>query len=210
MIDQIHDRLRREQSTNAASLHRLRRELSKQLRSAPPDIVLALAEGLLGRLTTANRFLACGLVRNHPGVFLKLTERKLEQFGAGMDSWSDVDIFATVLAGHAWREGLISDRLLRRWARSKDKWWRRAALVSTVPLNVKAQGGHGDAPRTLAVCELLIADREDSVVKALSWALRALAVRDAQAVSKFIEEHQIELAPLVLREVQNKIQSGRK
>ena len=36
-------------------------------------------------------------------------------------------------------------------------------------------GGAGDAARTLAVCELLAAAQEDMVVKALSWALRALA-----------------------------------
>lgn len=195
---------------NAAALHRVRREFSKQLRAAPAAVVLDLAEDLLEGRSTSGRFLACGLIRHHPSAFLKLNARKLERQAAGMSSWSDVDIFATVLAGHAWREGLVSDRVIHRWARSKDKWWRRAALVATVPLNVKAQGGRGDVPRTLAVCKLLVRDREDSVVKALSWALRALAVRDAIAVSTFLKEHENEVAPLVLREVRNKIASGHK
>jgi hypothetical protein len=58
-------------------------------------------------------------------------------------------------------EGLVSDALIHRWARSRNLWLRRAALVSTVALNMPGDGGRGDADRTLAVCERLVADRED-------------------------------------------------
>ena len=50
------------------------------------------------------------------------------------------------------REGQVADALIQRWARSKDRWWRRAALVSTVALNIGARGGQGDPARTLMVC----------------------------------------------------------
>jgi len=82
--------------------------------------------------------------------------------------------------------------------------------VSTVPLNVKAQGGTGDAARTLGVCRLLISDRDDMVVKALSWALRSLAQRDTEAVHRFLKDHNSRLAPRVLREVNNKLKTGLK
>ena len=59
----------------------------------------------------------------------------------------------------------------------KDFWWRRAALVSTVPLNAKSHGNGYRTADTLAICEMLIDDREDMVVKALSWALRVLGAR---------------------------------
>jgi 3-methyladenine DNA glycosylase AlkD len=99
---------------------------------------------------------------------------------------------------------------VRRWARSRDRWWRRAALVSTVPLNVRAQGGKGDAPRTLAICESLLDDRDATIVKALSWALRALSVRDPAEVSRFIEQHDHRLAAIAKREVRNKLATGLK
>jgi len=54
--------------------------------------------------------------------------------------------------------------------------------VSTVAFNVRSQGGKGDVPRTLAICEMLAADNEDMVVKALSWALRELVPFDSKAV----------------------------
>src|SRR5690606_10410674 len=107
-----------------------------------------------------------------------------------------------------WRAGQIEDDVVLGWAGSDDRWWRRAALVSTVPLNVRAQGGSGDAKRTLRICRRLVADRDPMVVKAMSWALRALAVPDPTAVSAFLERHGERLAPLVLREVRSKLETG--
>jgi 3-methyladenine DNA glycosylase AlkD len=79
-----------------------------------------------------------------------------------------------------------------------------------VPLNNKARGGSGDARRTLAVCDLLIGDREDMVVKAMSWALRELAKRDAASVNAFVAANQELLAKRVLREVNAKLTTGLK
>jgi 3-methyladenine DNA glycosylase AlkD len=68
----------------------------------------------------------------------------------------------------------------------------------------------GDVERTLAVCRMLVDDYDDMVVKALSWALRALVVHDAEAVNDFLEEHGEVLAARVKREVRNKIATGLK
>jgi 3-methyladenine DNA glycosylase AlkD len=78
------------------------------------------------------------------------------------------------------------------------------------PLNNKTRGGHGDTARTLEICRRLVADREDMVVKALSWALRELAKRDPPAVENFLVEHEGRLAARILREVRNKLRTGLK
>ena len=77
-------------------------------------------------------------------------------------------------------------------------------------LNVRARGGRGAAGRTLAVCEILTADRDDMVEKGLSWALRELVVHDPDAVQAFLDEHDAELAARVRREVASKLETGRK
>jgi 3-methyladenine DNA glycosylase AlkD len=104
----------------------------------------------------------------------------------------------------------VKDNLIHSWTRSKDRWWRRAALVSTVPLNSKARGGTGDTRRTLEICQLLVDDRDDMVIKALSWALRELAKRDPTAVREFLKANQHALAARVIREVKNKLSTGLK
>ena len=188
----------------------LRRAWSKRLKHYDGEAMLAFA--LKSQQSQANfsRFIAQELVHHHQPAMSALQTNWLRQFGTGMASWDAVDVFASYLSGPAWREGQTSDAEIKRWAKSNDLWWRRAALVSTVPLNNKARGGSGDAKRTLMICELLIEDREGMVVKAMSWALRELAKRKPTAVTKFLEQHQHRLASRVLREVGNKLRTGKK
>lgn len=187
----------------------VRREFSKRLAKFPAAFVIESAMRLL-REPGIHRFVAYELVQHHRAAASSLRQKELELFGRGMSEWSEVDCFACYLSGPAWREGQVSDNVIHRWARSKDRWWRRAALVSTVPLNSKAQGGGGDARRTLEVCGMLLADRDDMVVKAMSWALRELSKRNPGAVRQFLIEHRDQIAPRVIREVGNKLSTGLK
>ena len=170
-----------------------------------------MLRGFMRRIGKArSRNTAYELIREHKGAFQRLGDAELEELGEGIDSWWAVDSFARTLSGPAWLEGLVPDELIHNWAKSEDCWWRRAALVSTVALNVRSHGGQGDVPRTLAVCRLLVDDHDDMVVKALSWALRELVVHDAEAVRSFLEEYEERLAARVKREVRNKLTTGRK
>jgi 3-methyladenine DNA glycosylase AlkD len=191
-------------------LRRLRQEFSRRLISAPAPEVMAVAMQLLSEPGIEHRFLAYELVSHHLAAMRGLGLKELETLGRDLDSWGAFDTFACYLSGPAWRNRQVPDRDIHLWARSKDRWWRRTALVSTVPLNCKARGGHGDSRRTLAVCRLLLADQDDMVVKALSWALRELAKRDPAAVSAFLDDHASVLAARVLREVRNKLNTGLK
>lgn len=188
----------------------IRRRFSKQLVKEPPESIVQLASCLIDRAAIMDRFFAYELVQHHKQALRSLTAEKLERLGRGLDSWGAVDTFACYLAGPAWRERQVADNVIHGWARSNDRWWRRAALVSTVPLNSKARGGSVDAPRTLRVCKLLLRDRDDMVVKAMSWALRELAKREPATVRDFLRDHQKILAPRVIREVNNKLQTGLK
>lgn len=192
------------------SIRSLRREFSKRLSKSPPRFVVEVALVLLDKQTIEHRFVAYELVCHHRAALASLSERDIKLFGRGIDSWGSVDMFACYLAGPAWRERQVSDKLIHDWVRSRNRWFRRAALVSTVPLNNKARGGSGDTERTLEVCRELIADRDDMVVKALSWALRELSKRDPVTVDRFVDEHRNELAPRVVREVRNKLSTGLK
>lgn len=188
----------------------LRREYSAHLSHATPRQVLTLALLLLKEATPLRRFMAYELIFYHHETLTSLHAKELERLGRGLDSWGAVDTFACYLSGPAWREKQVGDTLIAKWARAQNRWWRRAALVSTVPLNRKALGGNGDAARTLRICRMLRHDRDDMVVKALSWALRELAKREAKAVREFLLQYESELAPRVLREVRNKLTTGLK
>lgn len=192
----------------AQNLRAIRREFSRRLKDAPPHDLIELAMRLVevGRLE--HRVVAYELLHHHPTALEHVNARLLERLGQGIASWGAVDCYASYISGPVWRERRVPGSLIRSWANSPDRWWRRAALVSTVPLNIKARGGKGDAHRTLQVCRMLERDRDPMVAKALSWALRALATRDAVAVRKYLASRGDVLPALVLREVKNKLTTG--
>ncbi len=193
---------------NTPNAREVRRRYSQRLQQASPEFVLELARKLLKDYGL--RWMAYELIRFHTVAFRSLTDVELEELSQGIHSWESVDSFARTLAGPAWLRGQASDELIHQWARSEDRWRRRAALVSTVALNVRSQGGKGDVPRTLEICSLFVDDHDDMVVKALSWALRELVVHDPEAVQDFLARHEEALAARVKREVRNKLNTGLK
>jgi 3-methyladenine DNA glycosylase AlkD len=206
LAEEIDRRVRELPQPTVESIRGVRREFSERVRGLPAEQVLELALALAGR----QRWVAYELLYHHPGGLERLDVRHVERLGEGMDSWGAVDAFGGYVSGPAWRKGRLADADVRRWAASRDRWWRRAALVSTVPLNLRSRGGTGDTRRTLDICERLVADRDDMVVKALSWALRTLVVWDPEAVRGFLEAHDDQLASRVRREVRAKLETGRK
>ena len=193
---------------NSATTREVRRQYTKKLKDAPAEQMIELAHTL--RCEHGQRWLGLELVQYHRSAFASLGPDEIEALGEGINSWGSVDGFARIIAGPAWLRGQVPDARIHAWAHSEDLWWRRAALVSTVALNMRSHGGYGDTPRTLAVCRMLVDDHEDMVVKAMSWALRALVVHDPDAVWAFLHEYDDRLGARAKREVRNKLTTGLK
>ena len=206
---EIAETIRALPSSKTEPVRALRREFSKRLARTSASFVVDVALHLIDE-PGVDRFVAYELIKHHREAAAGLRQKQLERLGRGLGEWGEVDCFACYLAGPSWREHQISDEVIHQWAQSKDRWWRRAALVSTVPLNSKAQGGSGDTERTLRICRLLLLDRDDMVVKAMSWALRELSKRDPRSVRRFLDANRDVIAARVAREVRNKITTGLK
>ena len=194
---------------DAPTFRIVRRAWSRQLKDEPGTSILMLAKKLVRR-GLWERVFAYEVIVHHRAALESLKPRDVGLLGCGIQSWGEVDAFCCYVAGPAWRLHKIPDDMVKSWARSPDRWWRRAALVSTVPLNNRARGGMGDADRTLKICRMLVRDRDDMVVKALSWALRELSKQDRRAVVRFVGEYQDVLPARVKREVRNKLRTGLK
>ena len=203
----VDQRIKALAKANTANLRTLRRALSKEVEDKPARLVVALARELLRMRHT---FVACELVHSHASALQSSDIDMVEALGQSINSWHSVDVFCIYIAGPCWREGQISDQDIARWAAADSPWWRRAALVATTALTVRSRGGYGDSDRTLAVARLLVRDRHDTVVKALSWALRELVYWEPDRVESFLAEYAESLAPRVRREVRNKLDTGLK
>ena len=191
-------------------IRRVLREPKKSLKAASSADVIAHAQALVDTGVMEARQVAHELIETHPTALGEITRAEIERLGIGIDNWASTDSFATSVSGRAWRLGRLTDATIRKWARSKDRWWRRAAVVSTVPLNLASRGGKGDPERTIMICQLVATDADEMVAKGLSWALRSLIEAGRDDVESFLEEHGDALPARVRREVTTKLTTGRK
>ena len=207
LASEIRSRIDRLSTPNTAAIRAVRREFSRKIAKSTPESVTQLALHLLDE-NPSLRFFSYELVSNHKLAGQQLMVDDLLKLGKNLNSWSSVDSFATILSGPMWARGNLPDKTVTEWARSKDLWWRRTALVSTVALS--RRGDPDDIIRTEKICTLLAADKQDMVVKALSWALRELAKKHPKEAANFLARHKQVLAPRVIREVNNKLKTGLK
>jgi len=210
LVDEVRRRLAALPRVDAPSVRTLRRRWSADLAVAPPKTVLLFVRSLLRRAGWAQRVVAWEVLAAHPGAFGLIDDRLAEEMACGLSDWASIDLYGVTVLGQAWREGLVSEARIVRWTKSPDRWHRRLALVATVPLNSRARGGSGDARRTLRICRVLLDDRDDMVVKAMSWALRELAKRQPAVVESFVAREEERLAARVRREVLHKLRTGLK
>lgn len=188
----------------------LLKEWQEEVKSWNPEKLIDFSKEFVDTKIFEMNQLAYELLWKSKKALKALELNDLEYLGKNMDNWATTDTFSVLISGYAWRENQINDAAVLSWLNSENRWWRRVAVVSTVTLNLRSRGGTGDTRRTLMVCEKVISDRDDMIVKALSWALRELSKSDKPAVERFMEKYDALLAGRVRREVYTKLETGRK
>jgi hypothetical protein len=121
------------QVRNAPQLYDVTKQANAALRREPAERVLAVANALL-RGGHHERLGGWELVARHRATLDSLTVRRVEALAAGLYDWYETDHFGVRVAGPVWLRGGLTQSAVRRWAKSKDRWWRRLALVACVPL----------------------------------------------------------------------------
>lgn len=181
-----------------------------ELKTYSPEKLIEFAKKLVQTKILECNMVAFEILWKNKTALQQLRLPDLEELGQNIDNWATTDCFSIMISGFAWRENQISDTDVLNWLKSENRWWRRAAVVSTVTLNLRSRGGRGDVKRTLWICEKVVDDRDDMIVKALSWALRELSKRDKKVVRDFMKKHDSKVAGRVRREVYTKLETGRK
>lgn len=193
-----------------ADLRKVTEKWQKILHDLNPAQWINLAIDLVNVNNLECQMVAYEFLWKNKKALQALTNEHIMALGKNLDNWVSVDVYCLSITGYCWRTGILEDQTIEQWARDENVWIRRSALVSTVPLNLRARGGTGDVERTLRICQLLVDDRKDMIVKAMSWALRELSKSDRQAVEAFMEEYAERIHSRVKREVATKLLTGKK
>jgi 3-methyladenine DNA glycosylase AlkD len=107
-------------------------------------------------------------------------------------TWDLVDLSAPQLVG-----AHLSDKgrkPLYRLAKSSWLWDRRISILATFHFI-----RHGDLDDTLRIAEMLLADKEDLIHKAVGWMLREVGKRDQKLLETFLQEHRRIMPRTMLR-----------
>ncbi len=109
-----------------------------------------------------------------------------------VNNWDLVDSSAHLIVGPQLEHR--SRRKLHRWAKSKNLWQRRIAIMSTF-----AYIKQGEFEESLTIAETLLQDEEDLIHKAVGWMLREIGNRDRGAEEAFLKKHYQTMPRTMLR-----------
>jgi 3-methyladenine DNA glycosylase AlkD len=109
--------------------------------------------------------------------------------------WDTVDCIVKVVGKVVRRSGVKGIRAMDRAVRHKDLWVRRIAMLHQLGWR-----GECNTERLFRYAELLAAEKEFFIRKAIGWALRDYAWHDWRAVEKFLSASGAQFSGLTVRE----------
>lgn len=109
--------------------------------------------------------------------------------------WDTVDCIVKVVGKIVRRSGASGRRAIDRAVRHRNFWVRRIAVLHQLGWR-----GETDTERLFRFAELLAAEKEFFIRKAIGWALRDYAWHDWRAVDAFLKSTRVELSGLTVRE----------
>ena len=117
-------------------------------------------------------------------VHKKLFDFYLKQLKAGrINNWDLIDVTAPIIGQY-----LIGSRssmqLLKKLAKSKSVWQRRAAIMFTF-----AYLRAGEIKPTIEISKMLLTDDHDLIQKAVGWALREVGKIDSKLLRDFLKKN---------------------
>jgi 3-methyladenine DNA glycosylase AlkD len=171
---------------------RFRRTILKEL-GLP--FLLQVADKLFSGRCLEEKVFAVFLLEKLTDQFDDAEFRLFESWLLCISSWADHDalvhyLIAPMIAAKAARTTYVF-----RWAKSRDRWHRRAACVALI------QGTRRKMffPEIKRLSNLLLLDQDDMVQKGLGWLLRETAKADAKRAIPYLMNIRQHAPRLVLR-----------
>ena len=165
------------------------------LREQDFDFLVRVADELFSGAVLEEKVAAVFLLENFHAEFgdreFRLFERWLDRIG----SWAEHDGLVHYLISPLVVAKAARVKNMFRWARSRDRWHRRAACVALI------RGARKKMffPQIVKLSELLLGDSDDMVQKGLGWLLRETAKFDAKRTVPYLMKIRGRAPRLVLR-----------
>lgn len=179
-----------------AALRRAMRQCRREiLRDRDFDFLVTVADQLFRGAVLEEKVAAVVLLENLHNQFGPREFGLFESWLDRISSWAEHDglvhyLIAPIVAADAARVKSVF-----RWAKSRDRWHRRAACVALI------RGARAKMffPEIVRLSSLLLSDQDDMVQKGLGWLLRETAKFDAKRTVPYLMKIRKTAPRLVLR-----------
>ena len=180
----------------AADLRRLARTYRRSIQKEfELEFLVQVADQLFsGRVLEEKVFgvlLLEGLTGNLNDSYFAMFESWLDR----ISSWADHDALAHYLLGPMIASEPARVKKVFRWAKSRDRWHRRAACVALIQGTRRRQF----FPEIKRLSNMLLRDEDDMVQKGLGWLLRETAKADRRRTVPYLLKIRKSAPRLVLR-----------
>src|SRR5580692_1407010 len=170
-------------------------ELIRGFKPATAEELRAAAEGLWAMREREYQYVAADLLIKYQAALSLDDLPWLLELAQKKSWWDTVDCLVKVVGKVVRRSGVKGVRAMERAVRHKDFWVRRIAMLHQLGWRDAC-----DTERLFAFAELLAAEKEFFIRKAIGWALRDYAWHDWRAVEKFFRTAHGRLSGLTFRE----------
>ena len=180
----------------AADLRRAMRLRRKEiLREHDLAFLVKVADELFSGRILEEKIAAVLLLENLDAKFGDREFRMFEQWLGRISSWADHDALVHCLIAPMVAANPVRLKNVFRWAKSPDRWHRRAACVALI----KGARARMFFPEIVRLSNFLLADDDDMVRKGLGWLLRETTKYDAKRTIPYLMKIRGRAPRLVLR-----------
>lgn len=159
------------------------------------DFLVRVAHELFSGSVLEEKVAAIFLLENLEAQLGDSEFRRFEMWLDSVSSWADHDGLVHYLIAAMVAAKPARVKTILRWARSKDRWHRRAACVALI------RGARKKMffSQIVKLSELLLGEADDMVQKGLGWLLRETAKFDARRTVPYLMKIRGRAPRLVLR-----------
>jgi 3-methyladenine DNA glycosylase AlkD len=182
----------------------------REHRDVTIDDLLPLVEALWAGESREERLIALELPQHYPFAISQLTWEHFDRWRRDLDNWELTDVLGLGVLG-PWVAASPEQREQHLWdlVQDEDVWSRRLGLVAIVGLR-RARAKVDLLALALGLLDQVKEQPDPAITKAISWVLRELVKEHPGEVAAYLDENVDLLPKHVVREVTNKLTTGRK
>ncbi len=159
------------------------------------DFLLQVADELFRGRVLEEKAFAVLMLEKLPCEFSDREFRLFESWLSRVSSWADHDALVHYLIGPMIVLDPARAKSVFRWAKSRNRWHRRAACVALIQGTRKKMF----FPEITKLSNILLKDDDDMVQKGLGWLLRETAKADCKRTLPYLMKIRSHAPRLVLR-----------